>query len=397
MTKKEMSKTERASICLVMIVKNESEVIRRCIESVKDYINYWVICDTGSTDDTKKIIQETMDEFGIKGELHDSEWVDYGTNRTESLKLSLGKGEYRLIIDADDYLDVGDPDKLFTDLTEDSYKIRMKLGEVTYFRTQIIRSNQDWKYVGVLHEYLEGPKGIELTEGYIEEAQMIASVSGDTRDIKGQSKYYNDALIFERELVTKPDLDEGLKARYQFYLAQSYRDAQMYDRSIKEYEKRVELGGWPEEVYISLYMIAKMKMALNQSDEMINDAFMKAWEFRPVRLEAPYVLIRYLVSKKRYFYAFTIASMCIRMRPCDDILFVENEIWKWKMTDEYSVLAYYTGNIKEAYVASKSVIELPEYEELDTHEKERIKKNFETFEKIHNEQVLAKNKKSEEA
>jgi hypothetical protein len=85
------------------------------------------------------------------------------------------------------------------------------------------------------------------------------------------------------------------------------------------------------------------------------------------------------------------------MRPCDDILFVENEIWKWKMTDEYSVLAYYTGNIKEAYVASKSVIELPEYEELDTHEKERIKKNFETFERIHNEQVLAKNKKSEEA
>ncbi len=392
-----MSKAERASVCLVMIVKNESEVIRRCIESVKDYIDYWVICDTGSTDDTKKIIQETMDEFGIKGELHDSEWVDYGTNRTESLKLSYGKGDYRLVIDADDYLDVGDSDKLFTDLTEDSYKIRIKLGEITYFRTQLIRSNQEWKYVGVLHEYLEGPKGVELTEGYIEEAQMVASVSGDTRDIKGQSKYYNDALIFERELVTKPDLDEGLKARYQFYLAQSYRDAGMYDRSIKEYEKRVELGGWPEEVYISLYMIAKMKMALNQEDEMINDAFMKAWEFRPVRLEAPYVLIRYLVSKKRYFYAFTIASMCLRMRPCDDILFVENEIWKWKMTDEYSVLAYYTGNIKEAYTAAKSIIEFPEYENLDPSERERIRKNYETFERVYNEHVLAKNKESAEA
>jgi hypothetical protein len=338
-----------------------------------------------------------MDEFGIKGELHDSEWVDYGTNRTESLNLSKGKGDYRLIIDADDYMDVGDPDKLFTDLTEDSYKVRIKLGEITYFRTQIVRSNQDWKYVGVLHEYLEGPRGVELTEGYIEEAQMIASVSGDTRDIKGQSKYYNDALIFERELVTKPDLDEGLKARYQFYLAQSYRDAQMYDRSIKEYEKRVELGGWPEEVYISLYMIAKMKMALNQSDEAVNDAFMKAWEFRPVRLEAPYVLIRYLVSKKRYFYAFTIASMCLRMRPCDDILFVENDIWKWKMTDEYSVLAYYTGNIKEAYVACKSILELPEYEDLSSSEKERIGKNFETFEKIYNEHVLNKKKESQES
>ena len=397
MSEKKIQKTERASVCLVMIVKNESEVIRRCIESVKDYIDYWVICDTGSTDDTKKIIQETMDEFGIKGELHDSEWVDYGTNRTESLNLSKGKGDYRLIIDADDYLEVGDPDKLFTDLTEDSYKIRIKLGEITYFRTQIVRSNQDWKYVGVLHEYLEGPRGVDLTEGYIEEAQMVASVSGDTRDIKGQSKYYNDALIFERELVTKPDLEEGLKARYQFYLAQSYRDAQMYDRSIKEYEKRVELGGWPEEVYISLYMIAKMKMSLNQSEEAVNDAFMKAWEFRPVRLEAPYVLIRYLVSKKRYFYAFTIASMCLRMRPCGDILFVENEIWKWKMTDEYSVLAYYTGNIKEAYVACKSILELPEYNEIHPSEQERIKKNFETFEKVYNEHVLNKKGESQES
>jgi len=46
MAKKKMSKAERASVCLVMIVKNESEVIRRCIESVKDYIDFWVICDT---------------------------------------------------------------------------------------------------------------------------------------------------------------------------------------------------------------------------------------------------------------------------------------------------------------------------------------------------------------
>jgi hypothetical protein len=144
-------------------------------------------------------------------------------------------------------------------------------------------------------------------------------------------------------------------------------------------------------------MIAKMKMALNQSEELVNDAFMKAWEFRPVRLEAPYVLIRHLVSKKRYFYAFTIASMCLRMRPCDDILFVENEIWKWKMTDEYSVLAYYTGNIKEAYVACKSIIELPEYEDLTLSEKERIKKNFETFEKIYNEHVLNKKVESQES
>ena len=41
-----------------MIVKNESAVIKRCLDSVKEIIDYWVIIDTGSTDDTKEIIQD---------------------------------------------------------------------------------------------------------------------------------------------------------------------------------------------------------------------------------------------------------------------------------------------------------------------------------------------------
>ena len=44
------------TITLVMIVKNESETITRCFDSVKDHIDYWVICDTGSTDGTQKKI-----------------------------------------------------------------------------------------------------------------------------------------------------------------------------------------------------------------------------------------------------------------------------------------------------------------------------------------------------
>ena len=51
-----------ASICLTMIVKNESKIIERCFDSVKDYIDTWCICDTGSTDGTQDIIKKY---FGI--------------------------------------------------------------------------------------------------------------------------------------------------------------------------------------------------------------------------------------------------------------------------------------------------------------------------------------------
>jgi hypothetical protein len=80
------------------------------------------------------------------------------------------------------------------------------------------------------------------------------------------------------------------------------------------------------------------------------------------------------------------------MQPCDDILFVESDIWTWKMTDEYSVLAYFTGNIKEAYLACSSIRSLPEFETFEETEQKRIIKNLETFEKIFYEQYPDKKK-----
>jgi glycosyltransferase involved in cell wall biosynthesis len=67
-------------ICLAMIVKNEEQDIQRCLDSVKDHIDYWVISDTGSEDNTKQLIQEIMDGHGIPGELHDHNWKDFSTN-----------------------------------------------------------------------------------------------------------------------------------------------------------------------------------------------------------------------------------------------------------------------------------------------------------------------------
>jgi len=62
------------TISLVMMVKNESAIIRRCLDSVKGVIDYWVICDTGSTDGTKEIRKGVPE--GNPGVLHEVPWVD---------------------------------------------------------------------------------------------------------------------------------------------------------------------------------------------------------------------------------------------------------------------------------------------------------------------------------
>jgi glycosyltransferase involved in cell wall biosynthesis len=377
------TETKQPSICLVMIVKNESKVIRRCIDSVKEYINHWVIVDTGSTDGTQDLIKEIMNEYNIPGELHERPWVDFGYNRTESLEYSEGKSDYRLIIDADDVLSVEEGVNPFLNITEDSYKIKIRLNSLAYYRTQLVRGGQKWKYVGVLHEYISGPTDIKVSEEFLEGVEMHASVSGHNRDIKGKDKYYNDALIFEKAILTTPkeDLPIDLERRYVFYMAQSYRDAGMNDRSIEAYQRRVDLGGWAEEVYISKYWIARQKQILDRNDEEVIDAYLKAWEYRPNRLESLYHLIKFLGSRKRYALAFALSSVGMKTGPCSDILFVEDDIWKWRMPDEYSVLAYNNGNAEEAYKTTSIIINSPIFASINKSDQDRIMKNMDFYSK----------------
>ena len=96
---------DKPTVTLCMIVKNESHIIRDCLESVSKTIDRYDITDTGSDDGTQKIIKDFFEEKGIPGEVHQSDWKGFGKSRTESIENAEKSGcDYALIIDADDYL-----------------------------------------------------------------------------------------------------------------------------------------------------------------------------------------------------------------------------------------------------------------------------------------------------
>ena len=97
--------SEKTTITLCMIVKNEEHVIERCLSSVYKYIDRYDISDTGSTDKTKEIIKKFFDEKGIPGEVHDIPWEGFGKSRTQALRNCDGKADYAWMIDADDSLE----------------------------------------------------------------------------------------------------------------------------------------------------------------------------------------------------------------------------------------------------------------------------------------------------
>ncbi len=69
-----------------MIVKNESAIIIRLLESVIRYIDSYCICDTGSSDNTMELIQQFTSKHNITGVLYKESFRDFGYNRSHALK-----------------------------------------------------------------------------------------------------------------------------------------------------------------------------------------------------------------------------------------------------------------------------------------------------------------------
>ena len=81
---------KKPTICFATMCKNEEHCIRDTLESVYKYIDTWVVHDTGSTDNTCKIVTEFFEEKGISGELYCEEWQGFDYNKTKMFERCYG-------------------------------------------------------------------------------------------------------------------------------------------------------------------------------------------------------------------------------------------------------------------------------------------------------------------
>ncbi len=356
----------KKTICLNMIVKNESHIIERCLESVKNHIDYWVISDTGSTDGTQEIIKEFFKKEGINGELLEHEWRDFAFNRNLALEAANGKADYILFMDADDYLEFKSDFK-FSGLELDSYLLSMKRYNIRYFGRKIVKSGLQWKWVGVLHETLQCQTN--FTEEVYSGEYILHSTEEGSRGKSVTNKFLNDAKVLECALK-----DEPSNTRYQFYLARSYFDAKEYDLAIDNFNKRIAMGGWEEEVFHSYLSIGLCHEKKKSDVEYIIESYLKSYNYRRLRLEGLFHAIRVCRENSLFSTGYFLSKNINEINIPPDILFIESDVYEWRLYDEISICCIETGQLAEA---RDNLNKLLINQKIPIHQRARIVRNIE--------------------
>lgn len=332
----------KSTICITTIVKNEEKIIKRMIDSWKDQVDYWVIIDTGSTDKTVEIIKKELPTDKYPGELHQRKWVNMGHNRTEAFELSKDKGDFHFIVDADEVVE-WDKDwrKELDEIKKQDFDmamVKVNRPEIGWCMDsqRIMRTDRDFYARLPYHCSFLAKKSKNKTPLIMKTIKIRDYHDGiRTKGMNNKEKYEPVVKALEEQMIKDPK-----DSRAQFYLAQTYANLKQKQKAIKAYKKRIKMGGWHEEIYCSLHEIAR----LTQKEK----DFIKAWHFRPTRVEALFDLTNLYRKKENNKKALEYGMIIHRMPLTTDILFVNNHIQNYLILDLLFMISYHLKRYKTA-------------------------------------------------
>jgi glycosyltransferase involved in cell wall biosynthesis len=377
---------EKSTIALSIIVKNESKVIERMLNSVAPIIDYYCVIDTGSTDGTQEIVKKFFEAKGIPGEVIEHPWKNFEDARNKALQSVKGKADFGFWIDADEELQI-DPkfniDKFKTSLSSfDGGNVMIHYGGQKYYRMQFFRTDKPWYWYGPVHEVLINDEQVKIATA--EGMNVLVRPDGNSWTAETQQqKYEGHAKILEDYVANDPKKDP----RWLFYLAQSYRDAatpENMEKSLKWYEKRRDaIGGYWEEVYFSALMVANLKSQLKHPENEVVEAFMQCGKYNISRIEHLLPLMAHYQSKKEYDIAYIFGSVAIQ---CDgktpipnSSLFIDESAYVWRVFDIHSLNCWYSGRKEEGVKHFRRLLKLMDKGKVPAEHHQRIRDNKKYF------------------
>lgn len=293
--------SSRVKIILIMMVKNESKILERAINSTLSIIDGLFILDTGSTDNTVEIahgvIERIKKERGgcFIGGVETDPFVNFGVSRSKSFELAktfLIKNEwdldntFGLLLDADMVLKIDTPDTVKKHLEKyDNAMLYQIQHQYKYFNIRFIKMSRNWKCIGVTHEHWNAEDAVACV--VFENNIWIDDISdGGCKS----DKFERDIRLLETALKDEPN-----NSRYYFFLGQSYMCINKAEKSIEYYKKCATAEVSNETAWFALCMISKQYILMGDIQNAIKYCNI-ATDIKPHRSEPLYEMAAYYLS-----------------------------------------------------------------------------------------------------
>ena len=345
-------------LALVMIVKDEAHTLPSTLISLKPYLDYYFILDTGSTDGTQQVIKQVL---GDRGEVWEEPFIDYGRSRNRVLDIAQQSSNppvFVLMLSADETVynayslrQFCEQHRTSTGEAHEAYPVVMDVGW-KFDSLRLSRTDKSWRYVGRVHEYLAAPDQKWHPSLRVPDAYIKFRV---TDPVRRSNREYTILKILLQEKEEKPT-----DTRTSFYLARTYNVIGNHSAALDEFRRRVELGGWQEEVYESLYAIAWQLEAMGRSWAEQEQAFLDAYEHSPERAEPLYSIASHYYQDKKNALAYIYASHAATLPyPKHAVLWVQAAVYDWQCHFLVGMTAHRLGpsRYQEGYLALKQALE----------------------------------------
>ena len=320
------------------IVKNEGARIERAMKSLLPYISCMVVLDTGSTDNTIDLIKKFATDNKILCAIGQTEFKDFAQARNMALQAARQvpwEYDYQLLMDADMELKVLDPTWL-DEVKGESYDMYQVAGALKYQNRRLAIKSATAGYMSPTHEYLNLPTGGCIP---IEKAYFIDHADGANRP----DKFKRDIKLLKAAIEDAKKTKQPIPERYMYYLAQSHRDAGKIDKAAKWYKRRVEAGGWDEEVWSAQMCYAQCLRDLGDEPGFIREMLI-AYNMRPHRAETLHELARFYRIKGQNASSLLFSEPGMEIPHTGDALFVNDYVYECGNRDEFAISAFYLSN-----------------------------------------------------
>jgi len=318
-------------LTLVMIVKNEAKSLPALLDSVRNAIDSFAIVDTGSTDETLSILfDRQILSMEVDGDIRQLPFIDFATTRNESLKLAEELGaEFGLIMSGDETLVGGAALREFcrqAPAALEAANVLVESGGVKFESTRLVRLNTGWRFVSEsgVHEVLmkEGQRAEICVPG-------VKIIHAESDPERKRSRLYRDLEMLRNQIARNPT-----DTRAWFYTAQTLDDLGLRAQAFETYKRRIQLDGYAEEIYESIFRMARIALMLGKPWPEAQQLYLDAHTADPRRAEPLFEIASLWRTVGNWPLTYLFASRGAEMPyPNGCKLFVQDDVYRWKLAD----------------------------------------------------------------